>query len=122
VLESFLEDGRILVYLLSAFPEALERLRNNFPQVKFLGAYEFDHEVRALDSEGEIFDSEADFRFAKEMLFQLGSELTPQHPVGFKNSGALVCFHNTIPNNTLPISWSDGMVNEKPWKPLFPRA
>lgn len=122
VLEQFLEEGRILVYLLSAFSEALEKLRNNYPHIKFLAAYEFDEQVRALDSEAQIFDSESEFRFAKEMLFQLGSELTPQHPFGFKNCGGLVCFHNTVPNNTLPIFWSDGMVNEKPWRPLFPRA
>jgi hypothetical protein len=122
VLETFLEEGRILVYLLSAFPEALEQLRNNFHSIKFLAAYDFDEKVRALDSEAQIFDSESELRFAKEMLFQLGSELTPQHPFGFKNSGGLVCFHNTIPNNTLPIFWSDSIVNEKPWKPLFPRA
>jgi len=35
--------------------------------------------------------------------------------------GLLVAFHNTYPNNTLPIFWSNGMVGERDWKPIFPR-
>ena len=41
---------------------------------------------------------------------------------GYGNLGGLVLFHNTVPNNTLPIFWSNGVVNERSWRPLFPRA
>ena len=32
---------------------------------------------------------------------------------------ALVSFHNTIPNNTLPVFYSAGKVNGREWKPLL---
>ena len=33
-----------------------------------------------------------------------------------------MAFHNTVPNNTLPIFWSSGSVNNRQWTPLLPRA
>jgi hypothetical protein len=56
------------------------------------------------------------------VLRQIGQQLQPQHPLGHADLGGLVLFHNTVPNNTLPIFWCNGTVNERPWQPLFPRA
>jgi hypothetical protein len=55
-------------------------------------------------------------------VLQIGRELQPQHPLGWNDSGALFSFDSAIPNNTLPIFWSNGVVNERPWVPLLPRA
>jgi hypothetical protein len=55
-------------------------------------------------------------------MIQIGRELTPQSPLGYGDQAGLVVFHNTVPNNTLPIFWSNGRVNELSWKPLFSRA
>jgi hypothetical protein len=43
-------------------------------------------------------------------------------PLAWGDMAALVAFHNTIPNNTLPVFWCEGKVNDRPWLPLFPRA
>ncbi len=122
VLESYLDQRRILCYLLYSFSEALQRLRENYPRVDFLAAHVFAEEVSALDSEAGIFEDNEEIGFARDILIQIGRELTPQMPLGYGDLGGLVVFHNTVPNDTLPIFWSSGIVNDKPWKPLFPRA
>jgi len=122
VLEIYLTEKRILCYLLYSFPEALQKLRKSYPKVEFLTTHVFGDEASALDSESGIFENEDEIRFAHDVLLQIGRELSPQIPLGYGDMGALVVFHNTVPNNTLPIFWSSGTANDKPWKPLFPRA
>ncbi len=82
----------------------------------------FGDEVRGLDPEANIFSDAGELKFAQDILLQIGRQLTPQAPLGYGDMAALVGFHNTIPNNTLPIFWSNGTVNERRWNPLFPRA
>jgi hypothetical protein len=77
--------------------------------------------VRALDPDAQLFENETELLFAGDMLLQIGRELYPSNPLGYGDMGGLVCFHDTIPNNTLPIFWCDGTVGEKPWRALFPR-
>ena len=122
VTNAFLREGRILCYLMYSFPEALNNLRGEYPEVQFLCANVFDDELKALDSDAGIFDNDNEIKFAREVLLQIGRELYPQHPLGYGDMGALVSFHNTVPNNTLPIFWCSGTVNARPWRPLFPRA
>jgi hypothetical protein len=117
-----IEEGRIACYVLFAFPEALDRLRERYPRVDFLAAQVLGEDVRALHENAGIFEKETEIKFAREILLQYGRHLYRQHPLGFGDLAALVVFHNTVPNNTLPIFWSNGLVNEQPWKPLFPRA
>jgi hypothetical protein len=121
-LEIFLSEKRIVFYLLFSFPEALEKLKSSYPEIEFNAANVFGEEVRALDSEADIFENQEEIKFANDVLIQIGRELAPQMPLGYGDMGALVVFHNTVPNNTLPIFWSSGTVNDRPWKPLFPRA
>jgi hypothetical protein len=122
LLDRYLSERRILCYILYSFPRALQKLRESYPGVEFLAIHVFGDEVSALDSESGIFSNEEEIKFAQDVLIQIGRELTPQSPLGFGDMGALVVFHNTVPNNTLPIFWSSGTVNDKPWTPLFPRA
>ncbi len=46
-----------------------------------------------------------------------------KHPLGYKNSQALVVFPYNPPNNTLPIIWSSRFVKkfDRRWVPLYPR-
>ena len=82
----------------------------------------FDDEVRALSVDAGIFEEEADRVFAQDVMLQIGRQLVPQNPLGFGDMAALVSFHNTIPNNTLPVFWSAGRANGREWKPLLPRG
>lgn len=120
-IERLIEEERLGLYLLFAFPEAVQRLQQTFPGLEIVVAEYFGDEVRAVEADADIFSPE-ELAFAKEVLLQYGRDLYPGNPLGFGDLAALVVFHNTVPNNTLPIFWSNGKANERPWKPLFPRA
>lgn len=121
VWDTYTKERRLFVYIMYAFPEALEAVRNQFPGIEVVAATVLGDELRACDDGAGIFENEAERNFAKEVLQQIGRELSPSAPLGHGGIGALVIFHNTTPNNTLPIFWSGGSVGERPWKPLFPR-
>ena len=120
--QRFVEEGRILVYVMFSFPEALDAARKAFPGIEVVGATLLGGELRACDDSAEIFVEDDERRFAKEILQQLGRDLSPSAPLGHGDMGALVVFHNTTPNNTLPVFWCDGIVGERRWRALFPRA
>lgn len=121
-IRSLLKARRIICCLLYAFPEALDELKQSYPEVVLVAANVFGDEVRGLDPRAGIFADDNEVAFAKEVLLQIGRELQPQRPLGHGEMAGLICFHDTIPNNSLPIFWSQGTVSERPWKPLFPRA
>lgn len=122
VWQLYVQEGRLALIVMYAFPEALEAVRKEFPGISVSAATILGEELRACDDESQIFTNQADRNFAREVLQQIGRELSPSAPLGHGDMGALVIFHNAAPNNTLPIFWSGGAVAERPWRPLFPRA
>jgi hypothetical protein len=117
----YCDEGRLSAVVMFAFPEAIEHVRRKSLGVHIVAATVLGEELRACGEEAGIFESGAELRFAKDVLLQIGRELYPDAPLGFGDLGALVAFHNTVPNNTLPIFWSNGRVGDKQWKPIFPR-
>ncbi len=117
----YVTEGRIAVFIMFAFPEALGAIRAEFPDIDIHSAMVFGDELRACNDQAGIFPTEDERVFAQEVVQQIGRELVPGTPLGHGAMGVLVIFHNTAPNNTLPIFWSGGSVQERPWKPLFPR-
>jgi hypothetical protein len=120
--QRYILEERISVFVMFAFPEATAYVRKRCTGVHVVAATVLGDDLRACAEESAIFENEAELRFARDVLLQLGRELYPDGPLGFGDLGALVAFHNAIPNNTLPIFWSNGRVGERPWKPIFPRA
>lgn len=118
----FIEENRLAVYVMFAFPEALESAHQEFPGLDIVAATVLGDELRACDEMAGIFSNDDERRFAEQVLLQIGRELSPSAPLGHGGMGALVVFHNTTPNNTLPIFWCSGTVGERPWKALFQRA
>jgi hypothetical protein len=122
LVEDYVREGRMACYCLFSFPEAIDRLRKAFPQIEFYAAHVFGDDVRALDTDSDLFESDEERVYVRDILLQIGRELLSQMPLGWGDMAALVAFHNTIPNNTLPIFWCEGRVNDRVWQPLFPRA
>ena len=118
----FIDEKRLAVYVMFAFPEALEAANRAFPGLEVVASTVLGDELRACDEMAGIFASDDERRFAEQVLHQIGRELSPSAPLGHGGMGALVVFHNTTPNNTLPIFWCSGTVGERPWKALFQRA
>jgi hypothetical protein len=58
----------------------------------------------------------------KAFCLQTAEKHYPKLPqgmrLGFNESGALIVFYDTVPNNSLPIIWH----NEGSWYPLFPAS
>jgi hypothetical protein len=121
-LTPYLNEGRIMVGLLYATGRALDAIAEVDRRISILPANTLGPEVVAFDPEAGIFENATELDFARDVMLQIGRELTPQNPLGFGDQGLLFTFHNTVPNNTLPVFWSNGRVNERPWKPLFSRA
>ena len=118
----YVEEHRVSVFVMYAFPEAIEHARQACPGLHIVAAQVLGDDLRACSEDSGIFDNDGERRFTRDVLVQLGRELYPDAPLGFGDLGALVAFHNAIPNNTLPIFWSAGRVSGRPWKPLLPRA
>lgn len=78
---------------------------------------------------GSVFGYEPSMKKIREFCFKYGAMMfpnwqnSPQKPLGFMNTQALICFEHTTPNNTLPILWFDKKIlaTGKEWNPLFPR-
>ena len=68
-----------------------------------------------MSADAGIFEDEGERAYAEDVMLQIGRQLLPQNPLGFGNMAALVSFHNTIPNNTLPVFWCAGKANGREW-------
>jgi hypothetical protein len=122
IAERYFDENRVMLVLLYALGPAIDKVRESEPRLKVLSCNVLGSEVVAFDSDSGIFASAEEIDFAREVMLQIGRELTPQCPLGYGDLGLLVCFHNTVPNNTLPVFWSNGRVNERLWRPLFSRV
>jgi len=65
----------------------------------------------------KVFPEEGQRTRARDVAFKYGLELLPEWPLGYGNSEATIVFDHNIPNNCLPILWSE----KKGWRPLFRR-
>lgn len=78
----------------------------------------FDEEYRVFSDKSFIFPEKKKRESAKQVCKIYGEDLEgKKYALGYKDSEALIGFHHNIPNNTLPIIWSD----KKRWFPLFSR-
>ena len=83
----YTNQGRISVFLMFAFADAVQNVQHHYPDVHVVAANIFGDELRAYAEEAEIFDDEADRRFARDILLQLGRELYPDAPLGYGDLG-----------------------------------
>lgn len=78
-----------------------------------------DEESRCFQENSEIFPDPIERKTAKDVVLQIGLQLEPKWPLGYKDSQALVVFDDTCPNNTIPILWAHSLKGN--WTPLFRR-
>ena len=103
---------------------ALAALKDGINNVKENTKFEvicpqiFDEEYRVFSDKSFIFPEKKKREYAKRVCKTYGEDLEgKKYALGYKDSEALIGFHHNIPNNTLPIIWSD----KNGWFPLFPR-
>ena len=118
------DDVGILYLTLFATARGLERARGHFDSHTAMyldDTYRcFDDVSRYFDSDGRIGEHRTPCVEAARILSKYGRQLYLQHPLGYENSQLLLGFSHNIPNNTLPIFWSNGSSSQR-WFPLFRR-
>jgi hypothetical protein len=121
---------RILIWTLAGFENGVTRLKDYLgAKSRIIVAHPLTEKDRAFSKENPLWDSETDRMRARTWSERVGSALLKSegidHPeensLGWKDSQALVAFHHNIPNNTLPLFWGRGIVDERQWEPLFER-
>lgn len=84
---------------------------------------ELDPSFASVDKFSRYFKEQfegIDKDFAFQLCKNYGNRLEPSCPLGFKNGQLLLGFAHNIPNNSLPIFWSDGR-GDLLWDPVFRR-
>lgn len=113
-----------LVYLvLFGTTAGMQNARTNsaFDRVECAG--EMDLSFLTYSANSRVFataPSEVDIVESKAIAQHYGAKIEPLQPLGYGNGELLMAFHHNIPDNTLPIIWSEG--GALPWKALLKRA
>jgi hypothetical protein len=72
---------------------------------------------KVFAEKSRFFQNNSDRSIAHELSLKHGKALEEKHPLGYKDSQALVVFENSCPNNTITVIWKE----KKEWMPLFRR-
>lgn len=102
-------------FLLSAvcMKKGREYINEKYPEIQIFS--EFRSNI--FDTNESPFKIKGNIEEMKELANNYGSNYCKNHnPLGFDESGALIAFSHTTPNNTIPIIWADNN-----WFPIFPR-
>lgn len=102
--------------------------------ISFLHTKHKEIEVISYQKRNKAFSEPSPFGYRNKMIefrelsYKYGIDLfsttdyttgkTVDHPLGYKNSQALISFSYGTPNNSLPILWSD----KNNWYPILPRS
>jgi len=111
-----IENVDLYCLVLFAFQSAVEYIQENTP-FKVICVELLDERDRAFSPECAVFSDDEERRRTEEICRRHGEVLWPTNPLGYDNSQALIAFEHQIPNNSLPILWS----NAKGWIPIFER-
>lgn len=114
------EVGRVAYIPLWAHKQGIETIAEDFPQLRLGPVYLLDESDQVFSDQAGVFDEE-ERTMAESVCKHIGNQLYPDNPLGWENLQAMVVFFDSVPNATLPIMWCTGIVDERPWKPLFPR-
>jgi hypothetical protein len=116
----------ILILLIAAYDDALRDVNQ---ALKALGnATRIDvyrlltSRDRCFTTDSQIFPNVEERNQMRDYCCSAASKHYPampqEHWLGYKGGGSLCVFHNTVPNNTLPLIWYDK--DGAGWTPLFP--
>jgi hypothetical protein len=114
----------IVYATVAGFEDGLQSIENAFAGVlSVFAARTFSSEDKAFSEDNDIFETAAERIRARDVAQRFGAQLEKNQPLGFEDSQALVVFPDNVPNNSLPIFYKEGQLqNGHPWRPLFPRS
>lgn len=114
----------IVYATVAGFESGLRSIENAFPGVLSVSSVRtYSAADKAFSEDNNIFETAADRIRARDIAQRFGAQLEKNQPLGFEDSQALVVFPDNVPNNTLPILYKEGQLqNGHLWRPLFPRS
>lgn len=103
-----------LYLVLFANDAAIRKVTDEF-NLQIIPLTELTDENKVFSTISKYFLSEKKKTETRKMCELHGNKLLPKFPLGFGNSQLLMGLEDSIPDNTLPIIWSD-VCN---WEPIF---
>ncbi len=102
--------------------EGLRNIRENARFDKVECIFELDETFKCFSDSSRYFSDNIDLplnkAFAQDFITNYGLLLgLEEHALGYKNGQLLLGFSHNIPDNSLPIIWSE----QNGWKPIFKR-
>lgn len=117
--------AQVMILILVAYAHGLRRIRamSRRERVRMLTYRVLGDEDRVFTEASTIIPNSHDRQALRQFCMEEAtngrlSGLPPQFWLGYRETGAIVVFFDTVPNNSLPILWAD---NGR-WVPLFPVA
>lgn len=114
------------ILLMVATKKAINLLKNEIPDLSIIACIEIDEKSQVFSDNSIIFDG-YDVQIkddAKKICEYYGNKLIDENdkkdgmePLGFRNGGYTFSSYYNIPNNTLPIFWSE----KNNWNFIFKR-
>jgi hypothetical protein len=114
---------RLSILCIAYMKDASEYIADQIGSVELFGT----EYIKAFASGSSPFGYRPKMLPIREFAYEYGKDLfitkdyktgkTAPHPLGYNRSQSLIIFSHSVPNNTLPIIWS----NKNGWFPLFPR-
>jgi hypothetical protein len=125
-IETFtLNQVQILVIALVSTKEGEEKIRKSLSKftdinVDFRICEPIDDKYLAFKQGNRRWLNNKELEKAKALCWKIGAKIYKRAPLGYGNSGLLIVFPKTCPNNSLPILHSGD--SNKNWRPIFPRS
>lgn len=106
-------------YCLFGLDKGIESVRAETAFTEVRALFTLDESFRCFSNDSRYYlaDEQAAKRIAFDTMSKHGGFLCPAHPLGYKDGQLLLGFSHNIPDNTLPVIWSD----EDNWAPIFRR-
>jgi hypothetical protein len=73
---------------------------------------------KAFASGSSVFGYRPKMLPIRQIAYDFKTKEKIYHPLGYKGAQSLIAFAHSVPNNTIPIIWSD----RQGWYPLYPRS
>lgn len=109
-----LKDKQVIVFVIHVTDRAKTNINDSFKKFGYRNAkLKFENESKGF------FESYEELKEERIKLLKFEQEvLESKHPLGFKETEALVTFYRNCPNNTISSYWWD---ENKDWHALFQR-
>lgn len=111
-----INNKKVIIFIVDITEEAKEVILTSFKEYGYLDTAVHHSNIRKKCFDEDYLDDKYNY---KEMLKKFEETvLFSNHPLGYKDSQALVTFYRNTPNNTLSSYWLN---EQNSWKPLFKR-